>query len=77
MSFFIPPPQNMFGNYPMGGMFNTPTKKSPQGKNGQDNIDSVDMEMSDEEQECGGGGSVGGGGQMGKITLKKIIVTDW
>lgn len=35
------------------GMFN-PTKKPPQGKNG-DNIDAVDMEMSDDEQDCGGG----------------------
>lgn len=40
------------------GMFNTPTKQAPQGKNGggvSDNIDAVDMEMSDEEQDGGGG----------------------
>lgn len=42
------------------GMF---SKKPPQGKNG-DNIDTVDMEMSDDEQDCGGGG--GGGGNGGK-----------
>lgn len=40
------------------GMFNTPTKQVPQGKNGggvSDNIDAVDMEMSDEEQDGVGG----------------------
>lgn len=36
------------------GMFNAPIKKSPV-KSG-DNIDAVDMEMSDEEQDGGGGG---------------------
>ena len=38
------------------GVFQSPTKKSPQaGKNG-DNMDSVDMEMSDEESEGNAGG---------------------
>lgn len=49
--------QSSFGNFNMG-MFNSPKKQSPQGKNG-DNVDSVDMEMSDEEQEMIGGGELG------------------
>lgn len=49
--------QSSFGNFNMG-IFNSPKKQSPQGKNG-DNVDSVDMEMSDEEQEMIGGGKLG------------------
>lgn len=44
---------------PMG--FNAMPKK--EGKNGGDNMDTVDMEMSDEEQEGIGGGG-GGGGEL-------------